>query len=80
MINKVFKILSSFLIILMLIPILGVNINTHICGETQNTLNSIVIPGLLEADECDKCHKVVVVKSCCNKDKPNKAPKINYKK
>ena len=64
----------------MLIPILGVNINTHICGETQNTLNSIVIPGILEADECNKCHKVVVVKSCCNKDKANDTPKIKYKK
>lgn len=74
------KILSPIIVLLMLIPILGVNINTHICGETQNTLNSIVIPGILEAEECNKCHKVVVVKSCCNKDKPNKAPRINYKK
>jgi hypothetical protein len=73
------KILSPIIIILMLIPVLGININTHICGKSQNTLNSIVIPGLLEADECNKCHKVVVVKSCCSNEGPDNTTQIQYK-
>ncbi|MER3329483.1 MAG: hypothetical protein RIF34_07905, partial [Candidatus Kapaibacterium sp.] len=52
---------------MLLIPVLGININTHICGQTEEVSKSLVIPGLLNANECDKCHiEVVVVKSCCS--------------
>ncbi len=70
------KILSPLIIILMLIPVLGININTHICGETEDAVNSIVIPGLVDAEECSKCHEVVVVKSCCSNGQENAADKI----
>jgi len=60
----------------MLIPVLGININTHICGETEDAVNSIVIPGLIEAEECSKCHEIVVVKSCCSNRHESEANKI----
>jgi hypothetical protein len=70
------KILSPLIIILMLFPALGININTHICGETEDAVNSLVIPGLIEAEECDKCHEVVIVKSCCSSEKESAVKKI----
>jgi hypothetical protein len=49
-----------------LLPTLGININTHICGQTAEVSKSLIIPGILSPEECDKCHKVVIVKSCCS--------------
>lgn len=64
------KILSSIIAILILIPALGININTHLCGQSEDVSKSLVIPGLLGPQECDKCHEevVVIVKSCCSND------------
>jgi len=67
--KRLINILSHILIVLILIPALGININTHICGQTNDVSKSLVIPGLLNPKECDKCHKeVVVVKSCCSNE------------
>lgn len=52
--------------LLIIIPTVGINFNTHICGQTKEVSKSLVIPGLLSPKECDKCHQVVVVKSCCS--------------
>lgn len=63
------KILSSIIAVLILIPVLGINVNTHICGQTDEVSKSLVFPGLLNPKECDKCHiEVVIVKSCCSND------------
>lgn len=67
--NRLIQIFSSILAILILIPALGISVNTHICGQTDEVSKSLVIPGLLNPKECDKCHiEVVVVKSCCSND------------
>ena len=61
------KILSIIITILVLVPALGININTHICGQTEDVSKSLIIPGVLGPKECDKCHNVIVViKSCCS--------------
>lgn len=60
------KILSICLILLVTIPTVGINVNTHICGQTEDVTKSLVIPGILTPSECDKCHEIVVVKSCCS--------------
>ncbi len=60
------NILYISLMLLIIVPTVGINFNTHICGQTEDVSKSLVIPGILSPDECDKCHKVVVVKSCCS--------------
>jgi hypothetical protein len=82
--NK-YKILTLIVIVMMIVLVLGININTHICGQTENVSKSLVIPGILSPKECNNCHKeVVVVKSCCSNKKnvvqstqDNKAKKKN---
>lgn len=64
--NLLQNILSILISILILLPTLGININTHICGQTAEVSKSLIIPGILSPEECDKCHKVVIVKSCCS--------------
>lgn len=64
--NILLKIFSSILTVLILVPVLGINFNTHICGQTNDVSKSIVVPGIINSEECDKCHIVVVVKTCCN--------------
>ena len=64
--NLLQNILSILISILILLPTLGININTHICGQTEDVSKSLIIPGVLSPMECDKCHKVVIVKSCCS--------------
>lgn len=63
--NTLIKIFLPILAVLILVPTLGININTHFCGQSEDVSKSLVIPGILTAEECDKCHEVVVVKSCC---------------
>ena len=63
---RLINILSLILIVLILIPVIGININTHICGQTNDVSKSIVIPGLISSIDCEKCHKAIVVKSCCS--------------
>ncbi len=65
-----FKILSLIIVVMIMVPVLGININTHICGQTEDVSKSLVIPGILNPKECNNCHKeVVVVKSCCSDKK-----------
>lgn len=64
--NTLIKIFLPILAVLILVPTLGININTHFCGQSEDVSKSLVIPGILFADECDKCHEVVVMKSCCS--------------
>lgn len=67
--NTLIKIFLPILAVLILVPTLGININTHLCGQSEDVSKSLVIPGILSAEECDKCHEVVVVKSCCSAPK-----------
>lgn len=65
-----YKILTLIILVMMMVPVLGININTHICGQTEDVSKSLVIPGILNPKECNNCHKeVVVVKSCCSNKK-----------
>ncbi|MCB0701539.1 MAG: hypothetical protein KDC55_02415 [Ignavibacteriae bacterium] len=76
---RLINILSLILIVLILIPVIGININTHICGQTNDVTKSIVIPGLISSIDCEKCHKAIVVKSCCS-GKDSVKPFIRNKK
>jgi hypothetical protein len=69
-----FKILSLIIIVMMMVPLLGININTHICGQTKDVSKSIIIPGILNPKECKNCHyEVVIIKSCCSNKKKEAA-------
>ena len=64
--NILLIILSSIIAALILVLALGININTYICGQTEDVSKSLVIPGILSPKECNKCHQIIVVKSCCS--------------
>ena len=72
--NLLQNIISILISILILLPTIGININTHICGQTEDVSKSLIIPGVLSPKECDKCHKAVVVKSCCSDKKDKLEP------
>jgi len=74
------EILSLIIVVMMMVPLLGININTHICGQTKDVSKSFVIPGILNPKECKNCHnEVVIIKSCCS-DKKKEAASTKDKK